>query len=132
MARILYIEDNEDNVYMLRARLERKGHEVLVASDGAEGLAAAEQARPDLVLLDLSLPVMDGWEVVRRLKQAPETRGIPVIALTAHAMLGDREGALAAGCDDYDTKPVEFARLLGKIEALLPPAPQSPPPGTNM
>jgi CheY-like chemotaxis protein len=120
MTRILYIEDNEDNVYMLRHRLERKGIEVLVASDGAEGIAAAGRERPDLILMDLSLPVIDGWEAARRLKSAPGTRAIPIIALSAHAMAGDRERALAAGCDDYDTKPVDLKGLLAKIEALLP------------
>lgn len=120
MARILYVEDNEDNVYMLSARLKRKGHEVIVATDGEQGLARARSEAPALILMDLSLPVLDGWEATRRLKSAVETRDIPVIALSAHAMAGDREAALAAGCDDFDTKPVEFARLLEKIEALLP------------
>jgi CheY-like chemotaxis protein len=120
MARILYVEDNEDNVYMLVGRLTRQGHEVSVAPDGACGVAMARSERPDLVLMDLSLPVLDGWEATRRLKAAPETAGIPIIALSAHAMPGDRERALAAGCDDYDTKPVELPRLLNKIGALLP------------
>jgi two-component system, cell cycle response regulator DivK len=124
MTRILYVEDNEDNVYMLRQRLERKGIEVIVASDGAEGIAAAERERPDLILMDLSLPVIDGWEAARRLKRSPGTRTIPIIALSAHAMAGDRERALAAGCDDYDTKPVDLKALMAKIEALLPHGPQ--------
>ncbi len=123
MTRILYVEDNEDNVYMLRQRLERKGIEVLVARDGAEGIAAAERERPDLILMDLSLPVIDGWEAARRLKSSPETRAIPIIALSAHAMTGDRERALAAGCDDYDTKPVDLKALMAKIEGLLGPQP---------
>ncbi|MYA94928.1 MAG: response regulator [Nitrospinae bacterium] len=118
-ARILYVEDNEDNVYMLSRRLRRKGYEVLVADDGAKGVEMAGTDVPALILMDLSLPVLDGWEATRRLKGAPETRQIPIIALSAHAMEGDRESALAAGCDDYDTKPVEFERLLGKIEAQL-------------
>jgi two-component system, cell cycle response regulator DivK len=120
MTRILYVEDNEDNVYMLRRRLERKGIEVIVAGDGAEGIAAAQRERPDLILMDLSLPVVDGWEAARRLKSSPETRAIPIIALSAHAMTGDREKALAAGCDDYDTKPVDLKGLMVKIETLLP------------
>ena len=119
MTKILYVEDNADNVYMLTRRLQRKGYEVLVAGDGAEGVAMAKAETPALVLMDLSLPVLDGWEATRQLKAAPETQAIPVIALTAHAMAGDREKALAAGCDDFDTKPVDMARLLGKIEALL-------------
>jgi two-component system cell cycle response regulator DivK len=119
MTRILYVEDNEDNVYMLRRRLERKGIEVIVANDGAEGIETAQREHPDLILMDLSLPVMDGWEATRRLKEVPVTRAIPIIALSAHAMAGDRERALAAGCDDYDTKPVDLKSLLAKIEALL-------------
>jgi two-component system, cell cycle response regulator DivK len=120
MTRVLYVEDNDDNIYMLRRRLERKGIEVIVARDGEQGIAAAIREHPDLILMDLSLPVIDGWEAVRRLKSAPATRAIPIIALSAHAMTGDREKALAAGCDDYDTKPVNFASLMAKIEALLP------------
>ena len=118
-AKLLYVEDNDDNVYMLARRLRQHGFEVVVAADGAQGVEAARQHRPDLVLMDLGLPVLDGWEASRRLKQAPETRAIPIIALSAHAMTGDRERALAAGCDDYDTKPVELDRLLAKIRALL-------------
>jgi CheY-like chemotaxis protein len=120
MAKILYVEDNEDNVYMLANRLRRSGFDVLAAENGARGLATARDERPDLILMDLSLPGLDGWEATRRLKAMPETAGIPVIALSAHAMAGDREQALAAGCDDYDAKPVDFARLLAKIRALLP------------
>ena len=118
--RILYVEDNGDNIYVVKKRLTRAGFTILVATDGEQGVAVATAERPDLILMDLSLPVMDGWEATRRLKAASETRHIPVIALTAHAMTGDREKALEAGCDDFDTKPVELARLLGKIQALLP------------
>jgi CheY-like chemotaxis protein len=120
MTKILYVEDNEDNVYMLKRRLERAGFEVVVAPDGEQGLAAAHDQRPDLILMDLSLPVLDGWEATRRLKASEGTRAIPVIALSAHAMPGDREKALAAGCDDYDAKPVKLPGLLAKIRALLP------------
>ena len=120
MTRILYVEDNEDNIYMLRHRLERKGIEVIVANDGAEGIERARRERPDLILMDLSLPVIDGWEAARRLKASPDTQTIPIIALSAHAMTGDRERALAAGCNDYDTKPVDLRALMAKIEALLP------------
>jgi CheY-like chemotaxis protein len=119
MPKILLVEDNEMNRDMLSRRLERKGYEVAVAVDGQEGLNLARSAGADLILMDMSLPVLDGWETTRQLKAAPETRLIPVIALTAHAMAGDREKALEAGCDDYDTKPIEFTRLLAKIEALL-------------
>ena len=118
--RILYIEDNDDNVYVVKNRLTRAGFSVLIAMDGAQGVAVATAEQPDLILMDLSLPVIDGWEATRRLKAAPETRRIPVVALTAHAMSGDRERAFAAGCDDFDTKPVEMPRLLEKIRALLP------------
>ncbi len=123
MTRILYVEDNEDSIYMLSRRLKRKGYEIIVARDGAEGVAAARAERPALILMDLNLPVLDGWQATRRLKDDPETRGIPVIALSAHAMENDREDALAAGCDDFDTKPVELGRLLEKIARLLPEAP---------
>ena len=119
MTRVLYVEDNDDNVYMLRNRLERRGFEVLVAGDGRAGVEAARERLPDLVLLDLGLPVIDGWEAAHLLKGDDRTRGIPIIALSAHAMEGDRARALAAGCDDYDTKPVDLRRLLGKMEALL-------------
>jgi CheY-like chemotaxis protein len=121
MAKILLVEDNEMNRDMLSRRLQRKGFEVMEALDGAQGLERAQSGRPDLILMDMSLPALDGWEVTRRLKAAPETRAIPIIALTAHAMAGDRERAIETGCDDYDTKPVEFARLLAKIQALLEP-----------
>ncbi len=125
MTKILYVEDNEDNVYMLTRRLERKGYEVIVATDGAQGVALASSESPALILMDLSLPVLDGWEATRRLKASAETRNIPVIALSAHAMAADARRALAAGCDDFDSKPVEFKRLLGKIEALLPAGAES-------
>ena len=120
MHRILYVEDNDDNVYMLKSRLERKGFSVIVARDGAEGIAMAVDQKPALILMDLSLPVIDGWEATRQLKARPDTRHIPIIVITAHAMEGDRESALATGCDDFDTKPVQFPRLLGKIQGLLP------------
>jgi two-component system cell cycle response regulator DivK len=120
MHRILYVEDNDDNVYMLKSRLERKGFSVIVARDGAEGIAMAVDQKPALILMDLSLPVIDGWEATRQLKARPDTRHIPIIVITAHAMAGDRESALATGCDDFDTKPVQFPRLLGKIQSLLP------------
>jgi CheY-like chemotaxis protein len=118
--KILYVEDNDDNIYMLRSRLMRAGHTVVIATDGAQGVALAASEQPDLVLMDLSLPVLDGWEAARRIKTTQETSRIPIIALTAHAMPGDQEKALAAGCDDFDTKPVELQRLLGKIRALAP------------
>jgi CheY-like chemotaxis protein len=118
--KILYVEDNEDNIYMLRSRLTRAGFTVVIATDGAQGVALAASEKPDLVLMDLGLPVLDGWEAARRIKAAPETSGIPIIALSAHAMPGDAEKALAAGCDDFDTKPVEMPRLLEKIRALKP------------
>ena len=119
MPRLLLVEDNEESRDGLSRHLRRKGFEVLVAVDGRQGLAVAQTGTPDLVLMDMSLPVLDGWEATRQLKADPRTRHIPVIALTAHAMTGDREKALAAGCDEYDTKPVEFARLLGRIQGLL-------------
>jgi CheY-like chemotaxis protein len=119
MPRILLIEDNEMNRDMLSRRLVKRGYEVAIAVDGEQGLAMVQSEAPALVLMDMSLPGIDGWEVTRQLKAAPETRGIPVIGLTAHAMAGDRDKALAAGCDDFDTKPVELTRLLEKIEALL-------------
>ncbi|MGH8510531.1 MAG: response regulator [Gammaproteobacteria bacterium] len=119
MAKILLVEDNEMNRDMLGRRLQRRGYEVLIAVDGAEGVAMAQRDGPDLILMDISLPVIDGWEATRRLKATPETQAIPIIALTAHAMSGDREKAMEAGADDYDTKPIELDRLLGKIEALL-------------
>jgi CheY-like chemotaxis protein len=119
MHTILLVEDNEMNRDMLSRRLERKGYRVLLALDGQSGVEMAASEAPDLVLMDMSLPVLDGWEATRRLKANPATARLPVIALTAHAMSGDRERAIAAGCDDYDTKPIELARLLGKVEALL-------------
>ena len=124
MTKILYIEDNEDNIYMLSQRLGRKGYEVIVARDGSQGVAMARSETPALILMDLSLPELDGWEAPRQLKSSPETQAIPVIALSAHAMAGDRDRALAAGCDEYDSKPVDLPRLLEKIETLLgkPPA----------
>ena len=118
--KILYVEDNDDNIYVLQKRLVRAGFTVLVARDGAVGVEMANAERPDLILMDLSLPVMDGWEATRQIKGTPEIANIPVIALTSHAMLGEREKALAAGCNDFDTKPVELPRLLAKIRALLP------------
>lgn len=119
MAKILLVEDNEMNRDMLSRRLTRKGYEVVIAVDGEQGVAMARAEAPDLILMDMSLPVLDGWEATRQLKVAPETQAIPVIALTAHAMAGDREKAMNAGCDDFDTKPIELPRLLEKIEALL-------------
>ena len=121
--RILYVEDNEDNIYMLERRLKRAGFEVLIARDGAEGVAMAGAEQPDLILMDMGLPVLDGWEATRQIKAEDRTRHIPVIALTANAMSGDREKAMAAGCDDFDTKPVELPRLLEKIQALAPGGP---------
>ena len=118
--KILYIEDNEDNILILKRRLGRLGHEVAFAMDGANGIAMANELQPDLILMDLSLPVIDGWEATRRLKASPQTNAIPIIALTSHAMVGEEERALAAGCDDFDTKPIELQRLLGKIRALVP------------
>ena len=119
MAKILLVEDNEMNRDMLSRRLVKRGYEVVVAVDGREGVEKARSEAPALVLMDMSLPVLDGWEATRALRAEPATRAIPIIALTAHAMAGDREKALAAGCDDFDTKPIELERLLGKIEALL-------------
>lgn len=119
MAKILLVEDNEMNRDMLSRRLLRKGYEVVLALDGAQGVQLAHSETPDLILMDMSLPVMNGWEATKSIKQAPETGAIPVIALTAHAMSTDRDQALQAGCDDYDTKPIELPRLLEKIEALL-------------
>jgi CheY-like chemotaxis protein len=119
MARILLVEDNEMNRDMLSRRLERRGYEVVIAVDGQQGVDLAQSAAPDLILMDMSLPVIDGWEATRQLKAMDKVKGVPIIALTAHAMSGDREKALEAGCNDYDTKPIELPRLLGKIEALL-------------
>jgi CheY-like chemotaxis protein len=122
--KILLVEDNEMNRDMLSRRLQKKGYEVLVAVDGQEGVTMAETTAPALILMDMSLPVLDGWEATRRLKADPATRSIPIIALTAHAMSGDREKAVEAGCDDFDTKPIELPRLLSKIEALLAKTPE--------
>ncbi len=125
MPKILLVEDNEMNRDMLSRRLQRKGYEVVIAVDGQQAVTMASSESPALILMDMSLPIFDGWEATRRIKAADETRKIPVIALTAHAMAGDREKSLEAGCDDYDTKPIELPRLLEKMEALLnrtPPA----------
>jgi two-component system, cell cycle response regulator DivK len=119
MTKILYVEDNEDNVYMLSRRLKKQGFEVSIASDGLEGIEMARRDKPDLILMDLGLPSLDGWKAARHLKQAPDTRSIPILALSAHTMPGDRERALAAGCDEYDAKPVIFEKLLAKIDALV-------------
>jgi two-component system cell cycle response regulator DivK len=118
--RILYVEDNDDNIYLMKMRFELVGeHELMIAEDGERGVAMARAERPDLILMDLELPVIDGWEATRLLKADPATRAIPVVALSAHALAGAREKALAAGCDEFDTKPVEFDRLLAKIEHIL-------------
>ena len=119
MAKILLVEDNEMNWDMLSRRLGRRGYDVVVAVDGEQGVSMSRSEGPDLILMDMSLPIIDGWEATRRIKAEPQTSHIPVIALTAHAMVGDREKALEAGCDDYDTKPIEFPRLMEKIEAAL-------------
>ncbi len=128
MHRILYIEDTENNRILIQRRLRQSGFEVLTAEDAEQGLAMAAAELPDLILMDMSLPGLDGWSATRRLKQDPRTRHIPVIALTAHVMEGDREKSLQAGCDDYDTKPFQFPRLLAKMEALLTqtPRPEDP------
>jgi CheY-like chemotaxis protein len=123
MRRILLVEDNEMNRDMLSRRLQRRGFDVSMAVDGVEGIAKARAGGFDLILMDMSLPTVDGWEATRQLRRHPETSGVPIIALTAHAMTGDRDRAIEAGCDDYDSKPIELERLLAKIEALLPPAP---------
>lgn len=120
MPRVLYVEDNDDNVYMLKMRFDvLGGYQMLVAADGQEGIRMAAAERPDLILMDLELPLIDGWEAARQLKASPSTRDIPIIALSAHALVGAREKALAAGCDEFDTKPVDFDRLLSKITRLL-------------
>jgi CheY-like chemotaxis protein len=119
MAKILLVEDNEMNRDMLSRRLVKRGYDVSIAIDGEQGVAMARSEMPALILMDMSLPGLDGWEATRQIKASPETRGIPVIAITAHAMFGDREKAIAAGCDDFDTKPVDLPRLLEKIETLL-------------
>lgn len=119
MPKVLLVEDNEMNRDMLSRRLQRNGYDVVIALDGEAGVTMAASERPDLILMDMSLPVLDGWEATRRLKGLPETASIPVIALTARVMAGDRDRALEAGCDDYDAKPIDFERLLGKMQALL-------------
>jgi two-component system cell cycle response regulator DivK len=120
MSRVLYVEDNDDNVYMLKMRLELiEGYEIAVARDGAEAISSIVADPPDIILMDLNVPVLSGWEATRRLKADPKTAQIPIIALTAHAMTSDREKALAAGCDDFDTKPIDFERLLAKMRKLL-------------
>jgi two-component system, cell cycle response regulator DivK len=128
MAKILLVEDNAMNRDMLSRRLQRRGHEVVVAVDGADGVDRARRVQPGLILMDMTLPVVDGWEATRQLKADPATSGIPIIALTAHAMSEDRARAIEAGCDDYDTKPVEFPRLVGKIDALLGTSSSDPGP----
>jgi CheY-like chemotaxis protein len=125
MPKVLLVEDSEENREGLARHLRHKGYETLVAVDGREGVDVARAEAPDLILMDMSLPGLDGWEATRQLKAAPQTRAIPVIALTAHAMASDRKKALEAGCDDYDTKPVEFARLLAKIQSLLERSPMA-------
>src|SRR5512141_1203126 len=119
MSRILLVEDDENNRDMLSRRLLRRGYEVLIAVDGEAGVRMAATERPDLILMDMSLPTVDGWEATRRIKGLTETGSLPVIALTAHVMAGDRDKAIEAGCDDYDSKPIDFERLLGKIQMLL-------------
>lgn len=119
MQRILLVEDNEMNRDMLSRRLQRRGYEVMIAIDGQQGVTMAQAESPDLILMDMSLPVIDGWEATRTLKSSPTTKDVPIIALTAHAMSTDREKAMDAGCDDYDTKPIELTRLLGKMEVLI-------------
>ena len=122
--KILYVEDNEDNVYVVKNRFGRVGFTVIVAADGEQGVAMAASEQPDLILMDLRMPVLDGWEATRRIKARADTRHIPIIALSAHAMVGDRESALDAGCDDYDTKPLEWPGLLEKVRSLLPKSEQ--------
>jgi CheY-like chemotaxis protein len=119
--KVLYVEDNDDNVYMLKMRLELLDFEVLAAEDGEKGCEMAVTERPDIILMDLEMPVIDGWEATRRLKENPQTHDIPIIALTAHALAGEREKAIAAGCDEFDTKPIEFDRLVATVRRLLAP-----------
>lgn len=126
MPKILLVEDNEMNRDMLSRRLTRNGYEIVMAVDGGQGVAMAASEKPDLILMDMSLPVMDGWEATRRVKSDDATKSIPIIALTAHALVEDKEKAFAAGCDDFDTKPVELPRLLEKIKALLDVKPANP------
>lgn len=124
MSKILLVEDNEMNRDMLSRRLQKRGYEIVMALDGAQGVELAQTAAPDLILMDMSLPVMDGWEATRRIKANPDTHKIPIIALTAHAMSDDRDKAMEAGCDEYDTKPIDLERLLPKIQKLLSPSPE--------
>lgn len=119
MARILLVEDNEMNRDMLSRRLSRKGHQVVIAVDGAQGVKMASSEQPDLILMDMSLPGLDGWEATRQIRATPDIQAIPIIALTAHALSGDREKSLEAGCNEYETKPIDFPRLMTKIETLL-------------
>jgi CheY-like chemotaxis protein len=119
MAKILVVEDNEMNLDMLTRRLERRGHDVLIATDGAQGVVKARKERPDLILMDMSLPVLDGWQATGQIKSDPDVRHIPIIALTAHAIAGDRERCMAAGCDEYESKPIKFPQLLAKIDDFL-------------
>jgi CheY-like chemotaxis protein len=119
MATILIVEDNEMNLDMLSRRLEKRGHQILIATDGATGVEQAQGSLPNIILMDMSIPVMDGWEATRRLKSSPVTRHIPIIALTAHAVAGDREKCLAAGCDEYESKPIKFPELMAKINKIL-------------
>jgi CheY-like chemotaxis protein len=121
MPKILLVEDNEMNLDMLSRRLTRRGYDILIAMDGGLGVQMATEQQPDLILMDMSLPVLDGWEATRRLKGAENTRHIPIIALTAHAIAGDREKCLAAGCDEYESKPIKFPQLLAKVEAIVGP-----------
>jgi CheY-like chemotaxis protein len=128
VTKLLYVEDNDDNVYMLKMRLELlDGFEVLTAENGERGYETAVAEQPDIILMDLEMPIVDGWEATRRLKSNPETRNIPVIAFSAHALAGEREKALAAGCDEFDTKPIEFDRLVTKVQRLLASRVASPP-----
>lgn len=131
MIRVLYVEDNDDNAFMLSSRLKKRGFAVTVAIDGAKGVAAARHDRPDIIIMDLHLPVLDGFEATRRLKADPATRAIPILALSAHAMAQHREQALAAGCDDYDIKPVDLDRLVGKLNRLLDARPASESSGSG-
>ncbi len=118
-AKVLYVEDNDDNIYLLSRRLKRNGYDVVIAKDGQSAIDMAVAEKPDIILMDLNIPVIDGWEATRRLKASAETKSVPIIALTSHAMAGDREAALNAGCDDYDTKPIDFARLQDKMNAVM-------------
>lgn len=118
-AKVLYVEDNDDNIYLLSRRLKRNGYDVVIAKDGQSAIDMAVREKPDIILMDLNIPVIDGWEATRRLKASAETKSLPIIALTSHAMAGDREAALNAGCDDYDTKPIDFSRLQDKMTAVM-------------